>query len=694
MLNYGGRLDLFIPGPGRLENHYISNPQVGRRYFATLKQIPVPPNDYFARLKPANGYRIFVLGGSTTNGYPYGSNLMFSRILEAQLEDVLPDRAVEVINVSMTAINSYALLDFMDEIVQQQPDAILIYTGHNEYYGALGAASMIKPGRSRTLILVYMKLCRLKTFMLVRDMITRITALGTKDTAPPTATLMERIVANQSIAFDSRLYTTGRDQFARNMRAIAKKAKKAHVPLLLSELVSNTCDLTPFVSLDEESALDVFNQAIRLRKNQEYDSARVLYKKAKDLDALRFRAPSEFNRIIHQTAEQYTVPVVPMQSVFETASPHGLVGDNLMLDHLHPTITGYFLMADAFYTEMLRAGLLPQAAERSMPAEQLRQSWGYTRLDSLYGDLGLRILKGGWPFTPRSETNRALEYFIPQDFVEEIAKQVITYDNVSIHQGHEILAEHFTKQGEEAKALQEYNALVALKSYSVVPYLKVSEMLIKSDDVARVQALIRESLIFDESPLPYILLGEAYNRLQRYQQAIVAFQRARQLGAAETDPHIVVGLRYAYNALGQFTREKDILDRTIHARQNSDDTPSDSRAVELVQTAEQLIEAQQFDAAMVELQKSLKIQETGQAHMLLGQIHLQKRQAREAVDHLEKARALLPNDPLLLYNLCIAHVQQQNYESAWKILKKLERLDPHFVDPYDLKTKLAGIVKE
>lgn len=695
LLNYGGSLDLFVPGPGKLEHHYIANPEVGRRYFAALKQRPIPPNDYFARLKPANGYRVFVLGGSTTNGYPYGSNLMFSRILEAQLQDVLPDRAVEVINVSMTAINSYTLLDFMEDILEQHPDAILMYAGHNEYYGALGAASMIKAGSNRAIILAYLQLSRLKTFILVRDIFTRITTFSRQESLPPTATLMERIVANQSIPLNSPLYVAGREQFAKNVRAILKKAKKARVPMLLSELVCNTCGLAPFVSIEgAESAENVFDAAVRLQENQHYDSARVLFKKARDLDALRFRAPAEFNQIIHQVAAEYGAPVVPMESVFETASPHGLVGDNLMLDHLHPTITGYFLMADAFFAEMVQAGLLPHVAGRSSTADKLRQSWGYTRLDSLYGDLGIRVLKGGWPFTPRSETNTALDDVTPQDFVEEIAKKVATYDDVSIREGHEILAKYFTDQGQESKAFQEYKALVALKTTSALPYLKVSEMLIKADDVARVPVLIAESLIFDESPLSHILLGEAYNRLERYQEAIAAFQRAQQLGAAETDPHIVVGLRYAYNALGQFAKEKEIWDRQGDVGQSADAAPSRAQAAQLVQRAEQLIEQQQFEQAMVELQKSLKIQETGQAHMLLGQIYLQKRQAEAGVEHLEKARLHLPNDPLLLYNLCIAYVQQRDYNSAWKILKALERLDPHFADPYDLKTKLAGIVNE
>lgn len=33
-------------------------------------------------------------------------------------------------------------MDILEDVIQQKPDLVLIYTGHNEYYGALGAASM------------------------------------------------------------------------------------------------------------------------------------------------------------------------------------------------------------------------------------------------------------------------------------------------------------------------------------------------------------------------------------------------------------------------------------------------------------------------------------------------------------------------------------------------------------------------
>jgi hypothetical protein len=81
----------------------------------------------------------------------------------------------------MAAINSFALLDFIDEVLEQKPDAILIYAGHNEYYGALGAASTVSLGKSTSLVRLYLWLQRFKVFLLLRDSINRATLLVRRD---------------------------------------------------------------------------------------------------------------------------------------------------------------------------------------------------------------------------------------------------------------------------------------------------------------------------------------------------------------------------------------------------------------------------------------------------------------------------------------------------------------------------------
>ncbi|NOY59156.1 MAG: hypothetical protein GXO75_09510, partial [Calditrichaeota bacterium] len=114
VFQYGGSSALFVSAPGELANYKMCNWDVGRRYFFMQSTVPNPSKDVFLKKKPENGYRIFVLGGSTAAGYPYGDNVMFSRILYYRLSDAFPEKYIEVVNTAMSAINSYTLLDFMD----------------------------------------------------------------------------------------------------------------------------------------------------------------------------------------------------------------------------------------------------------------------------------------------------------------------------------------------------------------------------------------------------------------------------------------------------------------------------------------------------------------------------------------------------------------------------------------------------
>lgn len=139
--DYRGDTDMFVTMES-LDNKYkIANPNFAARYFFYTTVIPNAPAEPFLTEKPANGFRMFVMGESSAAGYPYGFNGIFGRVVEDVLQDVMPDKEVEVITVAMSAINTYTLFDQVDELLAESPDAILIYTGHNEFYGALGAGS-------------------------------------------------------------------------------------------------------------------------------------------------------------------------------------------------------------------------------------------------------------------------------------------------------------------------------------------------------------------------------------------------------------------------------------------------------------------------------------------------------------------------------------------------------------------------
>jgi hypothetical protein len=329
VFNYGGDLSLFIDGPAGYEAYLRCNPNVARRYFYLQSNIPTPPKQLFLKNKPSAGYRIFVLGESSAAGFPYGNNASFPGILQRGISNAFPEKQIEVINVAMAAINSYALVDLVDDIFKQSPDALVIYTGHNEYYGALGVGSVQSLGNSPWLIRIYLRLQSLKTFLMLRDFIGWIKIQISKifykgSEIDPTATLMESIVAEQVIPSGSAMYEAGKNQFKENMEIILRKAAERKVGVVLSELISNVRDQEPFISIEDknrESAKSFFQLARKLELNGEFEKARVNYIKAKDSDALRFRAPEEFNVILKELSLKYSVPIVPMLSFFEKESP-------------------------------------------------------------------------------------------------------------------------------------------------------------------------------------------------------------------------------------------------------------------------------------------------------------------------------------------------------------------------------------
>ncbi|MCW8865396.1 MAG: hypothetical protein OQK22_10920, partial [Colwellia sp.] len=139
--DYGREMPLFMDYPGEKNanapKYLLPRPDVVKRYFPEGSAAPsvTIETNFFLKEKPENGLRIVVQGGSTAAGFPFGYGASIAGMLDYRLKQSFPDRTVEVINTALAAVNSYTILDFVDEIIEQQPDAVLIYAGHNEYYG-------------------------------------------------------------------------------------------------------------------------------------------------------------------------------------------------------------------------------------------------------------------------------------------------------------------------------------------------------------------------------------------------------------------------------------------------------------------------------------------------------------------------------------------------------------------------------
>jgi tetratricopeptide (TPR) repeat protein len=461
VFNYGRVYDQWIPaGEGML----TLNPEIASRYFYNTGRVPSANYNYFDEIKKENSYRVFVMGGSSAAGFPYTPNGAFSRYIKKRLELLYPEKNIEVVNIAMSAINSYALRDMMCGVLDVKPDLIIIYAGHNEYYGALGVGSVETLGNTRFLVNIVIWLNRFKTFELLRNTVKFVSNLFLTP-IKESGTLMARMSQGQMIPFDSGKYFAGLNQFEENLRDMLEMANGKSVPVILGRLVSNLKDQKPFESISDgknPTADEIYKLAETELKNGKISSSDSLFRLAKDLDALRWRAPEKMNEIIESLGTEYNYPVVKLDSVLDAESFSGVVGDDLITDHLHPNLRGFQIIGREICNEGLRTGTLPQDYNNKLSFEVqdsiTLSRYEFTKLDSIIATYQIIILKSDWPYTKEKKSDEAkLKLLKMQTFTDTLA-YLVGRGDLSWEMAHLQLAQHELTSDDFESFQKEINA--------------------------------------------------------------------------------------------------------------------------------------------------------------------------------------------------------------------------------------------
>jgi tetratricopeptide (TPR) repeat protein len=491
------------------------NPQAIERFFNDPRAAPRVAIDttYFPAIKTPNTFRVFVVGESSAAGFPYGRWASPGAFLAQRLGRSLPDREIEVISTAMSAVTTQVLLDFVDEILAEQPDAIVIYTGHNEYLGIGGVGSSFVAARSPALARLTSQLRRFHVYHALER------AIGRLAPAAPTrseGTLMARAAREQRIAYGSELYARGLEQFRDNLDRIVERFVSAGVPVLLGTLASNERDRPPFdnvlaettdaarwgaehaaataaleqgdatgaerllrslVTADPGAAAAHFSLARALEAQGRNAEARRAYLAAKDRDGLRFRAPEASNDVIREVARARGARLIDVQQALAAASESGIIGRELMLEHLHPNVEGYFRIADAFYAPLLELA----GGDESIDPETAWTERPTTEIDRLAGEYRIAVLINDWPFVPQ---RRQVELAAPRDEVERIA-QVWFADRIGWPTAMTQALEVYQSRGDLTEAARVAVNLAEAFPYADNPQWIAGRLLIRADASAR-----------------------------------------------------------------------------------------------------------------------------------------------------------------------------------------------------------------
>ncbi len=578
VLHLGPDLSVFTSEEISGTEYFAMNPNVKMRYFSKVDFSPATSMDAFPMPKEAGTFRIFCLGGSTTVGFPYGYQGSFPTFLKERLSRLFPERNIEVINLGMTATNSFTSLDIGRELFRYAPDLIIVYDGHNEFYGALGVASRESVARSRWVVELYLSLLHSRTFVALRDFSAWIALQFHRPSDVEEGTMMERLAIGKEVERWSPDYMTALHSFATNLHKLADLARSHEVPIIFGTQVSDLRDLPPFVpgtssrlpassrqQIDEDlarasalktgreflPALAPIDSAIALdstRADLYFLRAQVLdslhrnadacraYVLARDWDRLRFRTSTDFNGVIKSLANPPFVMAIDLERAFRLLSPDSLIGRTLILEHLHPTAWGAFLMAKC-YAEAIRSAGMIGADTAWQRRDTIADSilWAQrslTGLDVLAAAKRVSSLTSRWPFRSQFAVDRGPEG--NDATLNQITDRMISGD-WSWERAHLEAAEYFEGNGDLSGARREYQAICDQIPYSAPPFLRLGEICVAMKEYKNAANAFERSLALEPSYTAARTAGRLHAMEKDYSGALRLFQQAARLAGTSAE---------------------------------------------------------------------------------------------------------------------------------------------------------------
>jgi lysophospholipase L1-like esterase len=409
LFGYGVNLDdIFLMTPDR--QYFYINKDITKRYFAS-GQATTGVLSFFKARKDHRTFRLFVLGESAALGFPYPDNISFPRMLKYALMEAFPEKDIEVINMSFSAVNSHTFYDLGKELHRFDPDAVLVYGGHNEYYGALGVASTVGAGGHPVLVRCAIFLNRTRVMQLFHAWWPQ--PAGKENRL--SGNLMER-VAGEYIPCDGAVYKKGVKQFKTNMDKLLGALRREKIPVYLSTVAVNLKDMKPLhncAGVTDSLSADVLYASGRSHYIQgDIAEARRLFLLACRHDCLAFRAPEAINDYIRSCAAACPgVVLVDAETALAEQCAHHITGHEVLLEHVHPNIRGHRVIAGAFFPDV--AALCGTPEEQDV--DSILQHYPVLAFDTLAGQYACAELLVGFPFY---ETPEAIQPHTP---VEQLA---------------------------------------------------------------------------------------------------------------------------------------------------------------------------------------------------------------------------------------------------------------------------------
>lgn len=232
----------------------------------------------FQMPKASDVRRGFVLGESTAQGFPFLKNQSWGKLVEVALETAPSGIDWEILNVGRAAMSSYYLRDLAPKLLEYDPDFLVVYAGHNDYYGTISQST----GSSHFLRNLYLGLKEYRLFQLLFEAFSPV---------PPRAegTRMAQQFADRLLPADEAQDREVAAHFIDNLETSVRPFLERRIPVIVFEPVSNL-GMPPFAGADpgHESDLKAWSDALEAKSAPRARELSLLYSRPDYADEAAF----------------------------------------------------------------------------------------------------------------------------------------------------------------------------------------------------------------------------------------------------------------------------------------------------------------------------------------------------------------------------------------------------------------------
>jgi len=304
-------------------------------------------NQFFLKDKPNKEKRIFFLGGSSVQ------MLGECKYLREELEYYNSDYDFNIVNAGYASWGTDRVLLLFHEILDYDPDLIILYSGHNEFEEEYLRKIFSKDTR---LLELNNKLLNISRFYQFYSMSLRrlMEFVARKN--------VEAIRKNQHPLFpkDVELGWSGKynkdeiyANYESNVTQMIKMSKTRKIPIIISTVAYNR--LIP----PNNAISDNYKICSKYLREKNFTVLKTCLEKALDEDLQPHRATTTSNQIIRNLAKTYHLPLADIDAVIVNHSDKGIPGNNIFVDYCHLKPRGNYLLLEALFELIMGEALLP-----------------------------------------------------------------------------------------------------------------------------------------------------------------------------------------------------------------------------------------------------------------------------------------------------------------------------------------------